>query len=95
MAKLTDRRRRPRRFVEDPPFVVHLDAAGHDMDEVDAMVDDYRDTLTDERRYLFDRFQVVDVARKVVGVGSVGTRCWVVPVRAATAPTAATGSCSR
>jgi uncharacterized protein (DUF2252 family) len=47
------------------------------MDEVGAMVDDYRLSLSDERRFLFDRFRVVDVARRVVGVGSVGTRCWV------------------
>ncbi len=37
----------------------------------------YRETLAEERRTLFDRFKVVDVALKVVGVGSVGTRCWV------------------
>ena len=47
------------------------------MDDVEATVADYRESLTDERRFLFDRFRVVDVARRVVGVGSVGTRCWV------------------
>lgn len=41
------------------------------------MIASYRDTLTEDRQDLFDRFEVVDVARKVVGVGSVGTRCWV------------------
>jgi uncharacterized protein (DUF2252 family) len=65
------------RFTEDPPLMVHLSAAGHDMDEVGPMAEHYRDSLSDERRELFDRFHVVDVARKVVGVGSVGTRCWV------------------
>jgi uncharacterized protein (DUF2252 family) len=65
------------RLAEDPPFLAHLSAVGHDMDEVAPMVEGYRETLTDERRELFDRFEVVDVARKVVGVGSVGTRCWV------------------
>lgn len=39
---------------------------------------DYRESLPEERRLLLDRFAVVDVARKVVGVGSVGTRCFVV-----------------
>ena len=72
----TDRDGRPR-FVEDPPIVVHLDALEPTMDDVDATVADYRESLTDERRFLFDRFRVVDVARRVVGVGSVGTRCWV------------------
>jgi uncharacterized protein (DUF2252 family) len=37
----------------------------------------YRETLAEERRMLFDRFKFVDMAIKVVGVGSVGTRCFV------------------
>ena len=66
------------------------------MDDVEAMVADYRESLTDERRFLFDRFRVVDVARRVVGVGSVGTRCWVALLRGGRRATdAATGSCSR
>ncbi len=38
----------------------------------------YRATLQDDRRRLLERFEVVDMARKVVGVGSVGTRCYIV-----------------
>ena len=38
----------------------------------------YRATLQDDRRRLLERFQVVDLARKVVGVGSVGTRAFIV-----------------
>jgi uncharacterized protein (DUF2252 family) len=77
VARLTaDHEGRPR-FLEDPPIVVHLDALAPDMDDVEATVADYRESLTEERRFLFDRFRVVDVARRVVGVGSVGTRCWV------------------
>jgi uncharacterized protein (DUF2252 family) len=38
----------------------------------------YRATLPDDRRYLLERFQVVDMARKAVGVGSVGTRAFIV-----------------
>ena len=77
VAKLTtDAGGRPA-FVENPPLVVHLDATGHDLDEVAEMVDDYRSSLADDRRFLLDRFRIVDVARRVVGVGSVGTRCWV------------------
>jgi uncharacterized protein (DUF2252 family) len=64
-------------FAEDPPLLVHLEAAGHDMDEATPMIERYRESLTDVRRELFDRFHVVDAARKVVGVGSVGTRCWI------------------
>ena len=50
---------------------------GHGMEEVKGLIEDYRGTLTDDRRYMFDRFELLDVARKVVGVGSVGTRCWI------------------
>lgn len=35
-------------------------------------------TLSSERRHLLRRYHVADMARKVVGVGSVGTRCWIV-----------------
>ena len=41
------------------------------------MFDNYRATLPDYRQHLLDRYQLVDAARKVVGVGSVGTRCWI------------------
>jgi uncharacterized protein (DUF2252 family) len=77
VARLTSDHEGPPRFVEDPPIVVHLDELEPSMDDVEATVADYRESLTDERRFLFDRFRVVDVARRVVGVGSVGTRCWV------------------
>jgi len=77
VAKLTKGVGRDVRFVEDPPLIVHLDNTEHDMDEVLPMIDSYRDTLSHDLRNLFDRFRITDVARKVVGVGSVGTRCWV------------------
>jgi uncharacterized protein (DUF2252 family) len=38
---------------------------------------DYRATLQPDRRHLLEQFEIVDVARKVVGVGSVGTRCFI------------------
>ncbi|HEX4660691.1 MAG TPA: DUF2252 family protein, partial [Streptosporangiaceae bacterium] len=38
----------------------------------------YRRTLQTDRRYLLEQFEFADMARKVVGVGSVGTRCWIV-----------------
>jgi uncharacterized protein (DUF2252 family) len=77
VARLTTDTAGETRFVDDPPLVVHLEAVGHDMDEVAEMVADYRSSLADDRRFLLDRFHLVDVARRVVGVGSVGTRCWV------------------
>ncbi len=64
-------------FVEDPPLLVHLDNTGYDMDDVAPMIESYRASLSDDLRTLFDRYRLVDVARKVVGVGSVGTRCWI------------------
>jgi uncharacterized protein (DUF2252 family) len=77
VTKLTEVVDGQRRFIEDPPLIVHLTNTGHDMDEVMALIDSYRANLSDERRYMFDRYRLLDVARKVVGVGSVGTRCWV------------------
>jgi uncharacterized protein (DUF2252 family) len=64
-----------RRFVEDPPLLTHVD----DIDErwVTEVLASYRSTLSDERRQLLDRYRAHDAARKVVGVGSVGTRCYV------------------
>jgi uncharacterized protein (DUF2252 family) len=46
--------------------------------QLPAMIEAYRETLNADRQALFDRYRLVDVARKVVGVGSVGTRCWIV-----------------
>ena len=42
------------------------------------LIDGYRATLPTDRRQLLERFRFVDLARKVVGVGSVGTRAWIV-----------------
>ena len=77
VAKLTEVVGGERRFADDPPLIVHLGDTGHDMDEARGLIESYRSTLTDDRRYLFDRYRLLDVARKVVGVGSVGTRCWI------------------
>jgi uncharacterized protein (DUF2252 family) len=66
-----------RQFVEDPPLLVRAEHVDEDIDDVESIVETYRESLTDDRRYMFDRFRMVDVARKVVGVGSVGTRCWI------------------
>ncbi|MFG2824968.1 DUF2252 domain-containing protein [Kitasatospora sp. NPDC048365] len=64
-----------RRFVDNPPLVQRTAV---DPDELHAMLSDYRATLTDERGELLDRYDFLDAAMKVVGVGSVGTRCFVV-----------------
>jgi hypothetical protein len=74
------------RIVSQPPIVVparELHAAyGMSAKEVSKSVREqllaYRATLQDDRRQLLERFEVVDMARKVVGVGSVGTRAFIV-----------------
>jgi uncharacterized protein (DUF2252 family) len=75
------------RIKSDPPLLVPigdlLREAGRDelAAQVSGLLKSYRRTLSNERRVLFDRFEFVDLARKVVGVGSVGTRCWIVLLR--------------
>jgi len=74
------------RIVSQPPIVVRaVDAAksiGLPAEEIEHLIHEqfreYRATLQDDRRHLLERFEVVDVARKVVGVGSVGTRAFIV-----------------
>jgi uncharacterized protein (DUF2252 family) len=70
------------RFVDDPPLVVHLDDTSYDLEAIGGMLDDYRTTLPDDTRQLLDRFRIIDVAHRVGGVGSVGTRCWILLLEA-------------
>jgi uncharacterized protein (DUF2252 family) len=73
-----------RQFVSDPPVLMRLDelvdseAQARFRATADELVRSYQATLPDDRRVLIDRYRFVDLARKVVGVGSVGTRAWVV-----------------
>ena len=64
------------RLVDQPPLLVHVADADFD-DRVREGVSTYRETLSDERRILLDRYRLVDYALKVVGIGSVGTRCYI------------------
>ena len=66
------------RFVPDPPLVEPLDASDERVVNGRALIEAYRHSLSAHVRPLIDRYKVVDFARKVVGVGSVGTRCYVV-----------------
>src|SRR6185295_14434974 len=73
------------RIVDQPPIVVPARVLGPQMglspDEIEERIHElfrrYRETLQDDRRELLERFELVDVARKVVGVGSVGTRAYI------------------
>src|SRR5690606_29834388 len=64
------------RIRANPPLITSADQL--DIGIVNQVFAAYRDTLPEERRILLDRYRVVDVAGKVVGVGSVGTRCFIV-----------------
>jgi uncharacterized protein (DUF2252 family) len=74
------------RIISDPPLLVPLDEllAGREADrkfiesELSDLITKYRRTLETDRRYLLEQFEFADMAHKVVGVGSVGTRCWIV-----------------
>jgi uncharacterized protein (DUF2252 family) len=65
-----------RRIVDHPPLVTH-DVGYDEAGTFRPLLRSYRQSLDDDRRVLLDRFTLVDVARKVVGVGSVGTRCYI------------------
>jgi uncharacterized protein (DUF2252 family) len=65
-----------RRLVDQPPLMVRVTDPGLE-ERLHDVFRDYRRTLAPERRQLLSRYRFVDLARKVVGVGSVGTRCWV------------------
>ena len=86
LSKLAERVDGQYRIVSQPPVVVPLrdlaEARGHDLTKLEPELRElfraYCGTLPEDRRYLLERFTVVDVARKVVGVGSVGTRAFIV-----------------
>ncbi len=68
-----------RQIVSNPPLIEALRGEQRDreMERVETFFADYRETLNADRRHLIDRFSLTDLARKVVGVGSVGTRCLI------------------
>ena len=73
------------RIIADPPLLVPMadltpeqtDRAAMEQQFI-GLISKYRRTLETDRRFLLDQFRFADLARKVVGVGSVGTRCWIV-----------------
>jgi uncharacterized protein (DUF2252 family) len=71
------------RIVDQSPLIVPIEqlAPGDERDEMfealHQLLRDYRETLEFDRRVLLERFELTDFARKVVGVGSVGTRAWI------------------
>lgn len=84
MSKLTDQVNGQSQIMSNPPLLFPLrdvPSEGHPdqlRTDVEQALDGYRKTLSDTRKRLLDRFSLVDIALKVVGVGSVGTRCMIV-----------------
>jgi uncharacterized protein (DUF2252 family) len=85
LAKLTHLVDGRPRIISDPPLLVPItellpqqrDRAAF-VSQLSDLLGKYRRTLETDRRYLLDQYEFGDLARKVVGVGSVGTRCWIV-----------------
>ena len=85
LAKLTCVVDGERRIISNPPLIVPIEELLRSDDErlafearMTGLIDDYARTLQHNRRALLESFHYVHLARKVVGVGSVGTRCWIV-----------------
>lgn len=79
--KMTDLVDDQHRIIEQHPFIVRspLTSMGRPVDEaIGHCLAHYLESLAPERRLLLSRYRIVDAAQKVVGVGSVGTRCWMV-----------------
>ena len=77
LSKLTVESEGRRRIVDDPPLVEHVASEAELVPRLTALLSQYRATLSADRQALFDRYRFVDFARKVVGVGSVGTTCLI------------------
>jgi uncharacterized protein (DUF2252 family) len=75
--KLTTQVDGTRRILDNPPLIYHLPQHDKFLAKITEYFRLYRASLQEDRRYLLDHYRLVDVAVKVVGVGSVGTRCAV------------------
>jgi uncharacterized protein (DUF2252 family) len=65
-------------ITDQPPLILHPFDLKESMDMINTFVEQYKSTLQPDRRLLLDQYHITDVALKVVGVGSIGTRCFVV-----------------
>ena len=74
--KITEEDDGQHRFVERPPIMTRITAESA-RERVRDGIEDYRASLPDDRCFLFDRFRLEDFALRVVGIGSVATRCFV------------------
>jgi len=74
--KITSEVNGDKRLIDNPPLIYHLDQQWTETIAKPA-IESYRASLSHDRKVLFDRYQLKDVVVKVVGIGSVGTRCFV------------------
>lgn len=77
LSKLTEVVKGRRQIIPDPPLVTPIPPLTT-KEQIAPLFQAYQETLREDQRTLLSRYHVVDVARKVVGVGSVGTRCYLV-----------------
>ena len=66
-----------RQIIDDPPLIYHLPDTEKLLERANKFFDNYCETVTEDKKILLKRFRLVDAAIKVVGVGSVGTRCFI------------------
>jgi uncharacterized protein (DUF2252 family) len=81
LEKLTEQVNGEHRIIEEAPLIVretHTDKGTPANIALDRMLRSYLESLPIDRRRLLSRYRIVDAARKAVGVGSVGTACWVI-----------------
>jgi uncharacterized protein (DUF2252 family) len=81
LGKMTDLVDEKYLLKENSPFIVratHTQTGKPIREAIGNFLDSYIPSLADDRKSLLKRYRIVDVARKVVGVGSVGTRCWII-----------------
>lgn len=81
LGKMTDLVDEKYLLKENSPFVIratHTQSGTPIREAIGKFLASYIPSLADDRKYLLSQYRIVDVARKVVGVGSVGTRCWII-----------------
>ena len=81
LEKTTDLIDNQQHIVESPPLVVRVETIRRGepiIETIAQLIQGYLGSISSDRRFLVSRYRILDVARKVVGIGSVGTRCWIV-----------------
>ena len=78
LPKMTERVNGQLRFKDRAPLIFHPPHFDDYLNRIRVTMQEYRQTLSEDRRVLLDRYRLVDVAYKVVGVGSVGLRCSII-----------------